>query len=44
MQAAIKDSQGQLDVLRQEVITATEEFRSKSRFYVTQSGNGWAVV
>lgn len=44
MQAAIKDSQGQLDVLRQEVITATEAFRSKSRFFVTQSGNGWAVV
>lgn len=44
MQAAIQDSQDQLDALRQEVITATEAFRSKSRFFVTQSGNGWAVV
>lgn len=44
MQAAIQESQGKLDVLRQEVITATEAFRSKSRFFVTQSGNGWAVV
>ncbi|RRW52986.1 hypothetical protein EGJ51_23755 [Pseudomonas fulva] len=44
MQAAIQNKQGQLQALRQEVITATEAFRSKSRFYVTQSGNGWAVV
>ena len=44
MQAAIQESQGKLEVLRQEVITATEAFRSKSRFYVTQSGNGWAIV
>ncbi|MBF8773918.1 hypothetical protein [Pseudomonas fulva] len=44
MQAAIQNKQGQLEALRQEVITATEAFRSKSRFFVTQSGNGWAVV
>ncbi|MCE1054991.1 hypothetical protein [Pseudomonas alloputida] len=44
MQEAIKDSKGQLDALRQEVITGTEAFREKSRFFVTQSGNGWAVV
>lgn len=44
MQAAIQNKQGQLEALRQEVITATEAFRSKSRFFVTQSGKGWAVV
>jgi hypothetical protein len=44
MQAAIQQSQDKLEALRQEVITATEAFRSKSRFFVTQSGNGWAVV
>ncbi|PTU49280.1 hypothetical protein DBB42_26305 [Pseudomonas plecoglossicida] len=44
MQAAIQKSQGELSSLRQEVITATEAFRSKSRFFVTPSGNGWAVV
>lgn len=44
MQAAIQQSQVKLAVLRQEVITATEAFQSKSRFFVTQSGNGWAVV
>ncbi|MDM9594687.1 hypothetical protein [Pseudomonas guariconensis] len=44
MQAAIKQSQGVREALRQEVITATEAFRSKSRFFVTQSGAGWAVV
>ncbi|WP_313317802.1 hypothetical protein [Pseudomonas sp.] len=44
MHAAIQQSQVKLEALRQEVITATEAFRSKSRFFVTQSGNGWAVV
>lgn len=44
MQAAIQKSQGELTALRQEVIAATEAFRSKSRFYVTASGNGWAIV
>ncbi|MBF8802251.1 hypothetical protein [Pseudomonas asiatica] len=44
MQAAIQQSQAKLAALRQEVITATEAFQSKSRFFVTQSGNGWAVV
>lgn len=44
MQVAIQQSQGELETLRQEVITATEAFRSKSRFFVTQSGNGWAIV
>lgn len=44
MQAAIQNKQGQLEALRQEVITAPEVFRSKSRFFVTQSGNGWTVV
>ncbi len=44
MQVAIKQRQGELETLRQEVITATEAFRSKSRFFVTQSGNGWAIV
>lgn len=44
MQAAIQQSQVKLAALRQEVITATEAFQSKSRFFVTQSGNGWAVV
>lgn len=44
MQAAIKQSQDGLETLRQEVITATEAFRSKSRFYVTQRGTGWVVV
>ncbi|MBF8703974.1 hypothetical protein [Pseudomonas putida] len=44
MQEVIKNSQGQLDALRQEVITGTEAFREKPRFFVTQSGNGWAVV
>jgi len=44
MQVAIQQSQVKLAALRQEVITATEAFQSKSRFFVTQSGNGWAVV
>jgi len=44
MQATIQQSQVKLEALRQEVITATEAFRSKSRFFVTQSGNVWAVV
>ncbi|AYN12351.1 hypothetical protein [Pseudomonas putida] len=44
MQAAIQQSQVELATLRQEVITATEAFRAKSRFFVTPSGNGWAVV
>lgn len=44
MQAAIQQSQVKLAALRQEVITATEAFHSKSRFFVTQSGNGWAIV
>lgn len=44
MQVAIRESQDQLEALRQEVITATEAFRSKSRFFVTQEGAGWVVV
>ncbi|MCT8164980.1 MULTISPECIES: hypothetical protein [unclassified Pseudomonas] len=44
MQAAIEQSKSAREALRQQVITATEEFRSKSRFYVTQDGAGWVVV
>lgn len=44
MQAAIQQSQDKLEALRQEVITATEAFQSKSRFFVTKSGGGWVVV
>ncbi|MBK5002667.1 hypothetical protein IAE37_004943 [Pseudomonas sp. S31] len=44
MQVAIRESQDQLEVLRQEVITATEAFHAKSRFIVTPAGNGWMVV
>lgn len=44
MQAAIQQSQDKLEALRQEVITATEAFQSKSRFFVTQGGSGWVVV
>lgn len=44
MQAAIEQSKSTREALRQEVITATEAFRSKSRFFVTQAGAGWVVV
>lgn len=44
MQAAIEQSKSAREALRQQVITATEAFRSKSRFYVTQDGAGWVVV
>lgn len=44
MQAAFEHSKNVRQALRQKVVTATEDFRSKPRFYVIQSGNSWTVV
>ncbi|WP_176506395.1 hypothetical protein [Pseudomonas urethralis] len=41
----IRKAQAERQSLRQQVILATEEFRSKSRFQVLASpGGGWSVV